>query len=508
MTQPEAPDAPPHAPHPPDAVQTPSDLFVRIWTLLEVRRVDDFPKPPPRLCLEAAKRLNQALDAEPFDGGGVLAWADGDAKRLMLLARGLDAAHAPLSRVPAPSVSSLPTWLIEARHRYIRTSRLNADPGARQLILRRPLHGRWSDPDRETPDGHGLSGFFEHLLTLPTTVPATEPRDKSASATVGLGFALHPAERGFVPPPGTPWRVGFVPLAQVPADMDIATFARDGHDWYDARPAPLATRVEEAVRRLCEDGCHIIALPEMALDSPAEEALRRAVRRHGPGSDLMLVLGGTHRALSPATALVEGVPVPAPANRALVLDRFGGVLLRQDKMSCWDLSHGQCDRFGLAKPTSDRRREYIEPGRAVQMAEYHGLGRIGVLVCEDLDRAEPGQWLRRHLLLDLQFTPVLDASLKSDAWTGTGGSKAALLGGCRVIVANSLVLTHCQNAANQAAGRHAWVIGEAGIGLMIDRAGPEVRAKMVSVSLTAPGTILRVDEWQPGAWESVPPPVS
>jgi len=487
---------------------TPSDLFVRIWTLLESVDTDHLPEPPQPLRVEASHLLEAVLGAEPFDSTVILSWAAGDPGRLMLVALGLDAAHSPLSQVPAPPVTSLPIWLVEARSRYIRTSRLNEAPGDRQLILRRPLRGRWSDPDRELPDGEGLSGFFDHLLTLPTAVPATAPRDREAPAAVGLGFTLHRAERAFLPPPGTAWRVGFVPLAQAPDDMEIATFGHDGHDWYDVRPAPLADRVEEAVRTLCENGCHIIALPEMALEPAAEAALRRAVRRHGPRSDLMLVLGGTCRTPGAATKAAGGIPVPAPANRALVLDRFGDVLLRQDKLSCWDLTPQQCDRFGLPRPSAGKRREYIEPGQAVQMAEYQGLGRIGVLVCEDLDRAEPGQWLRRHLLLDLQFTPVLDAPLRPEAWTGTGGARAALLGGCRVVVANSLVLTHCQNAANLAAGQSGWVVEEAGVGLMIDHAGAEVRAWVVSVPLRGSGTLLGTAEWQPGTWTNVLPAVS
>lgn len=478
---------------------TPSDLFVHLWKLLEGAAALP-PSPAASLKSEGHRLLEEALGRHPFDAAGLLAWACDDPARIVLLAQSIDRAHAPLCRVPTPSPSTMPEWLADARARYIRTSRLNVDMHARQVILRRPLRGRWADPDRNIPDGEGISGFFQHLLVLPDDIPATDARDRDKAVKVGMAFGLHRIEALYHPSPGTPLRIGFAPVMQDPADSRIDVFSHGGHDWYDACPAPLDGRIDEVIRSLCEAGCHIIALPEMALHPSTRSALVRSVRAHGPASDLMLVLAGTCRAPASGEAIHAGVPVPAPSNRAMVLDRLGKIILEQDKLSCWDLTQGQCERFGLAAAASGKRLEYITPGTNVSLAEYDGFGRLGVLVCEDLSRVNPGAWLRQHMLLDLQFTPILDGPVKRDTWTGTNGGLAAQQGGCRVIVANSLALTHQQNEANQARGDLGRIVREAGIGLMIDQDAGATKLDVVTIPLASGAAIVAAKDWAPTTW--------
>jgi predicted amidohydrolase len=214
------------------------------------------------------------------------------------------------------------------------------------------------------------------------------------------------------------------------------------------------------IRQLCEEGCHLIALPEMVMHEKTLATLKDVVREHGAQSSLALVLAGTCRVERP-----DGKP---PYNEAVVLDHTGAEILRQRKLSRWNLDAGQCERYDFELPVGeDRLREFISPGEELVVLEQPHLGRLAVLVCEDLGRSEPGRWIRANLLLDLQFMPVLDGSLNPERWNTKAAGEAAVAGRCRVVVANSLPLTLRQNRVN-AKTKPDWVVQQCGIGLGID----------------------------------------
>jgi predicted amidohydrolase len=215
---------------------------------------------------------------------------------------------------------------------------------------------------------------------------------------------------------------------------------------------------------------------------------------------LHLVVAGTTR--------WDGADGRKPFNRCHVFDHAGEEIFRQDKISRWNMDRGACARFGLlgvdgAAP--DMLHEFIEPAEAVAIVERPHFGRIAVMICEDLHRSEPGGWIRDTMLIDWQFTPVLDASLTPDRWSALHGGRAALAGSCRVVVANSFPMTHRQNAVNARSSSGYPVVSDCGVGLCLDRHDDAVRATVLRLSLDGEGSDTHgVVDWQPDQWDMAP----
>jgi len=146
--------------------------------------------------------------------------------------------------------------------------------------------------------------------------------------------------------------------------------------------------------------------------------------------------------------------------------------------------------------------EHIEVGTELVVAELPGLGRFATLICEDLGRTQPGSWIRKNLLLDLQFTPVMDSDLHFERWSAIDGSRAAYEGGCRVLVASSLPLSLMQNDANAARSIDIKV-EHPGIGLFFDRIEEGVRGLQIKTHSAGSEPIYEVVEWDPSTWNDL-----
>ena len=444
---------------------------------------------------EAIAIVASAFSSGTFDSTAPRAWASDDLARLVLVAQAIDNWHAPLADPTATAVG-MPEGMDDVKAHYNVTSRLNGTAGIGQVILRRPLWGRWSSSTDPVPDADGIGGLFETLLVLPAAVQASHPDNALEPITLRATFNLSRNRDSRALPTGVPWKVGFAPIAQEKTDIHFAIIPDTTHDWYDAQVTDLGPRIDEVIKELCSAGCHVIALPEMVLNPSMEQALKSAVRKYGAGSDLCLVLAGTTRTPSK----IKG---GMPSNRCVVIDHVGRTIVEQRKMSRWNLDENLCSRYDFTLAKGTVLKEYIEPGTELCIVERQGLGRLGVLVCEDLSRTEPGRWLRKHLLLDLQFTPVMDSDMRGNRWEKNQGKMSSTDGGCRVIVSNSIPFTHRQNASNAASGASSYVVDACGIGLMIDRDGPDVKALDVVVSLGDTGHCTAIVEWDPRSWSTI-----
>jgi predicted amidohydrolase len=473
---------------------TPADQFAEIWRRLEASGgiLPDEAPAGTEAAKGEAERLFEQRRERPSD---LLDWAGNDPARLIAAGQVIENFYRPLAGQRARD-RSIGDELTRAQRLYTVDSRLNENPAVGQVILRRPLWGRWSDTEEHPPGDSGKPGtkrlarFFDTLLLLPASIGATNPDDKDdRSAQVAMRFVYNRVADGRALPADGRWRIGFIPLAQSQSDIDITYQADGGRLWYDARAVYNAGRVEDAVRQLCEQGCHIIALPELAVEPQALIALSRAVRRHGARSQLVLVLAGTTR----TAAADDGMP----RNRATILGHRGNVILTQDKMTRWNIMEGARTRLGLAPSHADGiLHERITPGEAVTVAELTGVGRLVALICEDLSRSEPGNWLRSNMLLDLQFTPVFDSTIEADdKWEICRARETSLAGVCRAIVANSMPLTHHQNAANAARGLHGMKTEQCGIGLVADAGFPVPHYKVLKLPLAGPQVMTAWDDF-------------
>jgi hypothetical protein len=414
----------------------------------------------------------------------------------VLIAQAIDRWYGRLSsEISTPAIRDV--LLARANRTLLKTGRFNTDSGLGYVLPKRPRWGRWSDPDLELPNGaHSVWETFKSLIVAPAEIAASDPDDPSHARTVRFSYRLvDPTILRAVEPDWQPV-IGFAPLAEAPDDLDIRLVKEDGKHWYDAQVRDLGSRAATTVQVLCEAGAHIIVFPELVMHPEALQAIRRAIATHGPRSQLRLVLAGTSRQPSGGSR---------PLNEARLFNHRGTEIARQCKLHRWNLPHDLRKRYGLDDTSLDGTAalfEFMTPGEEILVVEQSQFGRLAVMVCEDLGRSEPGHWLREHMLLDWLLTPILDSSMNPDRWMAQCGSKAALGGRCRVIVANSFSLTHRQNVQNRKTGKPT--LNECGVGLCIDLAHGIARYSLRYLAMESPSGGSCTVRWDPERWAECP----
>jgi predicted amidohydrolase len=129
-----------------------------------------------------------------------------------------------------------------------------------------------------------------------------------------------------------------------------------------------------------------------------------------------------------------------PLNSGFLLDRLtGAVLARQDKLSPFTLKRDQISSWGLEPYLGggiETAREDITRGSKITVLETR-LGRMSVLICEDLARTMTvGPPLRDHGV-SLVICPVFSEVIALHHWEHAKAKEYAAQVGAQVIVANS-----------------------------------------------------------------------
>ncbi|MCW0233776.1 MAG: hypothetical protein OJJ21_09280 [Ferrovibrio sp.] len=467
----------------------PADYFAELWAALDADHGLLSSSP-------SADRINLIAAAKTALGSAGITsdlrkWVGTNKDRFIFAAIAIDNWYEPIGRCKGNRVG-LPLHMSEVFDDYIATSRLNG-PGGARVILRRPFWGSWADSAVDIPLPGELSAYFVSLMSLPDEIASTCPDDSTAPSSVRLKFRIgRSADSKAIG--GATWKVGIAPLAQLSGDIKFERNLDGTLASYDAQVADFSNRIQEVIDTLCRAGCHIIAFPEMAVHENTFASLGAIIRKFGADSNLSLVLAGTTR-----TTNGSGKPY----NRCTIFNHRGDIVLQQNKLTRWNLDASLCSRFGFDPGGDGMYYEHITVGSEVHIVEERDIGRFAALICEDLSRTQPGQWLRNNMLLDLQFTPVLDADLHHDKWEANFGGKAVLAGGCRVIVTNSMPLTYCQNETNRKNKAMKYVVTDSGIGLAVDRVGDKVRVKVLRAPLGSAGHEAQYFDWEPTKWQDL-----
>ncbi|MFC4911300.1 hypothetical protein [Actinomadura gamaensis] len=238
-------------------------------------------------------------------------------------------------------------------------------------------------------------------------------------------------------PRDEPIEVGCAPLMESYDDVRIDFGERAGRTVYRLRPsgsASVRARIRTIVRRLDEAGARIAVLPEATLTDGLLDAWKEAAfdTASRDGSLRLLLVG--------SGPVGGGDP---PPNRAVLIDRWTGTeLLVQDKMSPFVLGTQQMRDWALpGAPDAGTAEEDIEPGTTVRLLDS-SLGRLAVLICEDLSRAD--RWDRElmaagasHLLVPIFSKPILRYR-----WEEQNAQRQVNTLGAWVVVANSLVVAN------------------------------------------------------------------
>jgi hypothetical protein len=307
--------------------------------------------------------------------------------------------------------------LVHLRDRYLKSGQFNLDTEGALL------------PRRSYP-GRPLSGKEKHHYFR---VVRVSPRVWGKSYT----NSVWTSDKDPWVAPNDPLFVAFVPMLASYDDVEVELF-KDGHGLmrYRLRPRPSVLErlpaILEAVERC---GAQLAILPEGCLSDEILEAWRDLLTRSRPGwrSQLRWLLLGTG-------------PVGGRGNRAVIVDRMGRELLRQDKLSDFTLTDWQVVSWGIPHsgaefPSGTLFREDVP--RDVVFHTIDGfLGRIGVLVCESLSRWPDGRSDEvvgpgpSHI-----FAPVFSKPIRPRGWEEVASSQLSNLIGSWVMVSNSLVTT-------------------------------------------------------------------
>lgn len=198
-------------------------------------------------------------------------------------------------------------------------------------------------------------------------------------------------------------------------------------------PKAILRAALNAIEASAAEGCDIVIFPELCLTPDIQESLRKEIHAL-PGEYPWLVVAGSAR--TPVAAGPEG----AYYNQSLVYDNDGLRILTHHKRYHYSMSVTEQERYGLLEAFGhvDRREDmYVEPFE-LEILDTD-IGRLAILICEDLSVEDFVKPLVVKFGLNWLFVPVLDGCQMPDRWTARLGLNYARFG-AGVVVATSLSL--------------------------------------------------------------------
>jgi len=349
--------------------------------------------------------------------------------------------------------------------------------------------------------------LLDHTAFLPRQVEIEEPDGSSVWAGRQLRLTYRRIARLAVWSPTVSDQdlvVAIAPLLE--AVEDAAIIPTPDNKRYGVVPACPSARLEFVVEAAMASGAHMLLIPETCLDgvqlnelgAKIRSAAGQHQRSHGHLPQLRHVFVGVSQ--SPANPTVS-----RGANYVVLLDGLGVELCRQNKIHRWDFDANQLSKFGLKTMfpgVAAPFEEDIVGAEEIFVLDIDGLGRLLNLICADANSNSPGDWLLSQLRLDWVYAPIMDHSIANDvkSWITKRAYRAALIGSARVIVTNSMVLTHLVNASNLAAHAPFAQVEQCGVAFLVDGAGDQVRYCRLTADMSAKNIFLTAkwgDGWEP-----------
>lgn len=405
----------------------------------------------------------------------------------------------------------------EAEERlFTRYPRLNADKDLGLIIPGRAWALPFAADGGELLDASAApAGILLRLLDvtgyLPTTLQGADPDDDDPAAStrpIRLRYAIGRAgARGGIAT--EPIRIALAPMAEASDDIDLVV----SNERYHIDPRYPCERIDAVVARAVDGGAHILMMPEMVVAEAEIDRLRAAIVRSRRAFAIRENRPPMLRHVCAGIAAKPDRPGSRHRNYILVLDADGATVITQHKLRHWNMDERSQRRFGVPVRSGGalctKLSEDTVPGKEVVVTDLDGFGRLFTLVCADMDKAQPGNWLLRNVRIDWLYSPIMDGSTcwtqrSAPPWIIHRAAEAAALAGGRVIVTNSVAMTRWNNAATELARAadptHPFIAyRDCGIGLLLDASRGTLNYHHVTTDLlSAASPIVELCGWDDG----------
>ncbi len=242
---------------------------------------------------------------------------------------------------------------------------------------------------------------------------------------------------------------GVVPIAQIPfaapGEIELAhQMTATGVDVYVCAPKQaLERRAGRGMAAFRGSGARIALVPEATLNDNILAAWQAACSPGGP--DWVLVgtgnVTGPHPGASaPTPGVLTASGTALGPNRAVLLDgRTGTVIAVQDKRHGFTIVPDHRASFGLSSAPEVVLGEGMIQGKKLTVIESR-VGRVAILVCEDLDHLTQDGAMLRELGVSLVLAPVVAPPIVAYRWQHLASNSLAKDVGSTVITVNSLAL--------------------------------------------------------------------
>ena len=350
-----------------------------------------------------------------------------------------------------------------------------------------------------------LRQLLDHTIFLPWTLDASEADtpDSVLKRLVRIGYATAVSRTVSPTPPTEPIKVAIAPLAQEKSDVRFE-IPVDGAR-YRVVPSYSTTRITNVIKRAFLSDVNYLYFPELTIDETKFDEVAKTIANE---SKLYLQETGSLPAFRGLFAGISGTSDSNGTNYVVALDMFGKQIWRQNKLFRWNLNIEQSERFGLTlefDPILDPLKEDIIEGDELTIFDSPDLGRSMLFICADMSSNSPGDWLLTSAGVNWVYAPIMDQSIgwKFDTrgmqgpWITRRAHRAAFTSTARVMVTNSMSLTHRVNETNQRKG-DTRIASDCGIAFFLDATDEVASYCLVRAPLENSGDVLSIVEWGAG----------
>jgi predicted amidohydrolase len=359
-------------------------------------------------------------EAQVWDG---IDMADEPDRRRFAYLQGIDNA---LLHAHPHTASQDAAGLVAIATRYVETGRFNTEAVEGGLV---PRYAFPADPDGNLAVER-LADAMSTVVRVPG--PAWEA-NQHLTIPARSDFTRLAREQGVV--------FGCVPFLENLDELQWQSDVDSGGQFFRASLTPtqdVRDRIAIVLAALDASPAMVGVVPELCLTDEVLGYWREAIDANPAPRDSHL------RWIFVGTGDVGGGD--PPANRGHLLDRLTGEsLVQQDKIHPFVLNEHQIQTWGLAPFLGDASssREDIRRGQNLAVVESN-LGRLAILICEDLARTMTlGPALREHGL-SIAICPVFSEVLELYHWEHSKAKEYAAQVGTQMLVANSRAVGHAQ----------------------------------------------------------------